>query len=1407
MKWNGSIELNSDGSGQILNAYVEKLAAAPTVDHSVQEGRLFFNTTTNQFNYSNGSAWAIIPSTSVTDAIQTELNSVESALGSIVGADGAFNSSALTGVPIISAATSVTNALTLLANNAASGGGASELSDLTDVEFTALSATQFMQYDGADWVNHTLVLGDVTDISASAAEVNILNGATITTTELNYLDGVTSAVQTQLDAKQPLDATLTALAAHNTNGILVQTAADSFEARTLTAPAAGITVSNGNGVSGNPTLALADDLAALEGLATTGIIVRTGTNTAATRELEVSERLTIENEAGISGNPSIDLAEVTLEDSGTFLKVTVDDYGRVSGTTAVVADDITDLVDDTYVNADGDTMSGDLVFSNDATVKGVPTPEEDSDVANKAYVDTAIESLPWKNSVKVASTANIDLSSDLEAGTTYNGVTLGADDRVLVKDQDDATENGIYIVTAGAAVRASDMDTASEFNGAVVFVEDGSTDADTLWVQASTVNNLGTDTIQFVQLNTGGGGTYSAGTGLTLVADTTFNVNLGAGISENPSDSVGIDLFDDTNGALILTQDGFTRSTNAAAQLHLLLVDGGGLIQSENGLEIDSIPNSLLENSSVSLTADGEAGDLTEEVAVLTCGSGLEGFREGVANTTPDGGEFEPREFMGKTVVGLWSFESSAKDIYLVIDGQHTDRWFDTITLENDEEDLVLDYDDASRDEITDGVVTQTRYAWFSVPANDISWTEDGEYNITASLNEISGTSSSVDLGGTLSIIGDEAAGVSTTVENGSFTITVADATDTTKGVASFSEDFTVTDGLVSIAAGGIDVSHLSTSSISLTGSSGSGSVSLGGTLGFSSANGEITATVSGSDIDLSIRDASDTDKGIARFSEANFTVTNGLVRLANPLVLSGVSPEFEMKDVGSGLSETLSTPEELGTTDEDGNGTFTTANVPLPGTILITDQVNLLEDTDGTGSLTGDPAGSATVNYTTGEITVTGLEPNTVITTIYTYLTDSNDDQRWVWKVEDNSLSLLMRTDDGETDNIAFYVDREPGEATANYVEFTLNGADEYFKVSTTGASLTVSSDEFEYGSAVTVGVGATSNGGYLSAASHAGAGITITAGSDADVTITAGSGSTTDADGGNILLAPGAPDGSGDRGRIVLGGTKWGFRQGADINTLELVSTSPSSSSNTILTFIDQFSLPSENKLEVRGLVEFISSVNGSIGFDNQDSNADARRWMLKFGTANTLDIGTANSIGTNIVDSAIKIVRDDTSVASITYGSQASLPTHTFNGDVVHDGGTISTVAVRHFETMLEVETSDETPTEMLKLDGTQLIMNTARVWAFEIDVSGVRSDGSTLGFYKIQGMCSRNDGTTVTVHGTPVVTNIHEDSPDWDVAVSGDTVAGALLVTVTGAESQTVRWSARVRVIETGYSVPI
>lgn len=101
---------------------------------------------------------------------------------------------------------------------------------------------------------------------------------------------------------------LTAIATLTGTGFLARTADDSWALRTLTGPAAGITVTNGAGIAGNPALALANDLAALEGLGSTGIAVRTGADAWAQRTITgTAAEITVTNGNGVSGNPTLSL--------------------------------------------------------------------------------------------------------------------------------------------------------------------------------------------------------------------------------------------------------------------------------------------------------------------------------------------------------------------------------------------------------------------------------------------------------------------------------------------------------------------------------------------------------------------------------------------------------------------------------------------------------------------------------------------------------------------------------------------------------------------------------------------------------------------------------------------------------------------------------------------------------------------------------------------------------------------------------------------------------------------------------------------------------------------------------------------------------------------------------------------
>jgi hypothetical protein len=159
--------------------------------------------------------------------------------------------------------------------------------------------------------------------------------------------------------------------------------------------------------------------------------------------------------------------------------------------------------------------------------------------ATREYVDSVAEGLHVHASVRAATTVNIDLSNALENGDILDEVTLATSDRVLVKNQSTKSQNGIYIVQAsGAAVRAEDYNSADEIQaGDFVFVQEGTINGDTGWVQLNPVTTLGTDEIEWSQFT--GVGTYTAGNGLTLDVRE-FNVGAGTGITV-AADTVSID--------------------------------------------------------------------------------------------------------------------------------------------------------------------------------------------------------------------------------------------------------------------------------------------------------------------------------------------------------------------------------------------------------------------------------------------------------------------------------------------------------------------------------------------------------------------------------------------------------------------------------------------------------------------------------------------------------------------------------------------------------------------------------------------------------------------------------------------------------------------------------------------------
>ena len=136
------------------------------------------------------------------------------------------------------------------------------------------------------------------------------------------------------------------------------------------------------------------------------------------------------------------------------------------------------------------TQAANSVAITGGTITGLGAPSSGSDAANKTYVDDLVAGLKTRIITRVATTANINLSNALENGDTLDGITLATGDKILVKDQTDATENGIYdVVASGAATRNTDYDTVAELAGQLVIVQEGSTNADKIFL--CTTDNSG----------------------------------------------------------------------------------------------------------------------------------------------------------------------------------------------------------------------------------------------------------------------------------------------------------------------------------------------------------------------------------------------------------------------------------------------------------------------------------------------------------------------------------------------------------------------------------------------------------------------------------------------------------------------------------------------------------------------------------------------------------------------------------------------------------------------------------------------------------------------------------------------------------------------------------------------------
>ena len=443
-------------------------------------------------------------------------------------------------------------------------------------------------------------------IPTGISATKIADGS-ISDAEFQRLNGVTSDIQTQIDAK---NATITG-------------AASTIATSDLTASRA--LQSNGSGKV-EVSSVTATELGHVSGVSS-AIQTQINTKLTASNNLsDVASASTARTNLGLAIGTNVQAFDAQLSD---IAGLTPTDSNFVVG-------DGSNFVTETGATARTSLGLGSVATQNSnsiaitgGSITGLSQPSANSEVATKQYVDDLLAGIRTRVSVRVATTANIDLTQDLQNGDTIDGVTLATDNRVLVKNQTDATQNGIYdVVASGTATRPTEFDTFNELAGQLISVQEGSTQADRLFLCTSNFGGtLGADNIVYQQQNV---------TTLDLVQDT--SPQLGGDLDVN-----GRDIVSTSDGNITLTPNGagvVRLDGNVDISTGLIALKNGGsqselrlYCESSNAhyLAIKAPPHSQFSGN-VTLQLPGGTG--TSGQAIVTNGSGVLSFAD-IAETKP----------------------------------------------------------------------------------------------------------------------------------------------------------------------------------------------------------------------------------------------------------------------------------------------------------------------------------------------------------------------------------------------------------------------------------------------------------------------------------------------------------------------------------------------------------------------------------------------------------------------------------------------------------------------------------------------------------------------------------------------------------------------------------------------------
>ncbi len=515
-----SLDLNKN---ELLNARIQNLASAPS---SPVTGQAYYDTALGKFGTYNGSTWDYMGTSAATgDVSSNTASSVDSEIALFSGTAGKTIKRATgTGLAkltagVLSTATSGTD-YTL--GTAALGTGILKNTTGTGDHTIAVAGdfptlNQSTTGSAATLTTPRAIYGNNFDGSAALNQIiastygGTGNGFTkfsgATTSEKTYTLPNASATILTDNAAVTVAQGGTGRATGTTAYALIATGTTATGAQQTLAAGATTEILVGGGASALPVWTTAQG---------SGAPVRATSPTLTTPNLGTPSAVVLTSGTGLpistgltgAGTGVLTALAVNVGSAGAFVT-----YNGAGGTPSAITltngtglpeSGVTNLVSDLALKA----PLANPTFTGTVTV---PTPSAGTDAANKTYVDNAVQGLSWKQAVRVASTANITVASALTNGSTIDGVTVATGDRVLLKDQSTASQNGIYtVVASGAASRTADADSSAEIDSMTVYVEQGTANGDTVWTLTTNDPTIGSTSLAYAQVN--GGALPSAST-------------------------------------------------------------------------------------------------------------------------------------------------------------------------------------------------------------------------------------------------------------------------------------------------------------------------------------------------------------------------------------------------------------------------------------------------------------------------------------------------------------------------------------------------------------------------------------------------------------------------------------------------------------------------------------------------------------------------------------------------------------------------------------------------------------------------------------------------------------------------------------------------------------------------------